>query len=255
MIEVLALALGLSLFINIAMFLVAFKIQSDKLTDISYAVTFAVIAVAAGIWSGWTPVLTLAIAIIGVWAVRLGGFLLYRVSVTGKDARFDEMRGNFWKFGQFWLLQAVTVWVLMLGVTVAVEYTGAIGTVSIIGAVISLVGIVIEATADFQKFAFTRKPSNKGKWIQEGIWKYSRHPNYFGEILMWIGIFIIVAPILPLGWLLVAAVSPVGIATLLLFVSGIPILEKGADARWGRIEEYKKYKRRTSILIPLPPKK
>lgn len=256
MLSILLISLAVSLFINLLMFLIAFRLQSDKLTDISYAVTFVVLAVLCGIWAEWSPVVLLAVIVVGIWAVRLGGFLLYRVSVLGKDARFDEMRGSFWKFGQFWLLQALTVWVLMIGVTVAAQFSEeALGFISVVGAAISLIGITIESVADFQKFSFTQNKDNKGKWIQEGIWKYSRHPNYFGEILVWIGIFIVIAPVLPLEWQIVAAVSPVGITILLLFVSGVPLLEKAADTRWGDIPAYRSYKRSTSVLVPFPPRR
>ncbi len=252
----LLISLTISLGLNIAMFLVAFKLQSDKLTDISYALTFISIAILGAFWSHWSVLSILLLIIVGIWGIRLGGFLLYRVSIVGKDTRFDEMRGSFWKFGRFWLLQAVTVWVLMLPVILVADMHGTdITVLAWIGVSAALIGMVIEATADYQKFRFTQNKKNKGVWIHEGVWRYSRHPNYFGEILVWIGIFVVSATVLPIGWLLLAFVSPLAITILLLFVSGIPILEASADKRWGKSAAYRKYKNSTSILIPLPPKK
>lgn len=254
MIEFLAYSLGLSLIINIAMFLVAFKLQSDKLTDASYAVTFIVLAVYSTVIAGFSAFHLVLLATVVLWAIRLGSFLLYRVSVIGKDSRFDQMRGNFVKFSGFWILQAVTVWVLMLPVLLASQHDTAVEPPVIVGLIIWLVGLSIEAIADLQKFRFSQKPENKGKWIESGIWKYSRHPNYFGEIMVWLGVYMIAVQALPIVPALVALASPLFIATLLLFVSGIPLLEKAADARWGDNPKYKAYKRRTSILIPLPPR-
>ncbi len=96
---------------------------------------------------------------------------------------------------------------------------------------------------------------NKGTWIDTGIWRYSRHPNYFGEILVWIGLYIYAVPVLALPANLVALISPLLIMCLLLFVSGIPLLEKSANERWVNIPAYQRYKRRTSILVPLPLKR
>lgn len=182
MIEFLAYALGISLLINIAMFLVACKLQSDKLTDISYAVTFAVLAVFSTFAAGFSAFHLVLLAIVLLWATRLGSFLLYRVSVVGKDSRFDDMRGNFVKFSGFWILQAITVWVLMLPVLLASQYDVQVSLPVVIGLLVWLIGLGIEATADLQKFRFTQDEKNKGKWIDSGVWKYSRHPNYFGSV-------------------------------------------------------------------------
>jgi steroid 5-alpha reductase family enzyme len=245
-------ALIVSLVINLSMFLVAFRLQSDKLTDISYAVTFATI----GVWGFATSEASfyhlVLMAMVLVWALRLGGFLLYRVVKSGKDARFDGMRENFWKFGRFWLAQAITVWVVMIPSVFAFAATSSIGGLQVAAVAIWLIGLLCESTADFQKLAFSKNPKNKDKWIAIGIWKYSRHPNYFGEILVWAGIYLYALSSLSSLQAVIGLASPLFIITLLLFVSGIPILEKSADKRWGRLAAYREYKRRTSILIPLP---
>ncbi len=252
MIDILLYSLLLSLGINIAMFLVAYKLQSDKLTDISYAVTFFVLALYSTIQSNASLFHVVLLVVVGLWSTRLGSFLLYRVHKVGKDSLFDAMRGNFVKFGQFWVLQAITVWVLMLPVIFTSQFTSEVSIGVWAGLAVWGIGLLIESLADIQKFTFTQNVANKGKWIESGIWKYSRHPNYFGEILVWTGVYVIAVQALPLGLALTALISPLFIMSLLLFVSGIPLLEKAADRRWGARKAYRAYKKRTSILVPFP---
>ena len=251
-INILLTALVVSLAINLSMFLVAFWRQSDKLTDISYAATFATIAIWGFAVSEGSLYHIVLLAMVLLWATRLGGFLLYRVIKSGKDARFDGMREDFFKFGRFWLAQAITVWVVMIPSVFAFEASSDVGGFQIAAIVVWLIGLLCESTADFQKLAFSKNPKNKDKWIATGIWKYSRHPNYFGEILVWTGIYLYALGSLSSLQAIIGLVSPFFIITLLLFVSGIPILEKSADKRWGKLAAYREYKRRTSILIPLP---
>lgn len=248
----LTLALLVSLAINLSMFLVAFRLQSDKLTDISYAATFVTIALWGFAVSRGDVFHTVLLVMVLLWALRLGGFLLYRVIKSGKDARFDDMRGDFLKFGRFWFAQAITVWVVMIPSVFAFHAVGALEGLQIAALVVWLIGLACESVADFQKLAFSNDPRNKDKWIASGIWKYSRHPNYFGEILVWIGVYLYVLSSLSLAETIVGLVSPLFIMVLLLFVSGIPILEKSADKRWGKLAAYQRYKKQTNVLIPLP---
>jgi steroid 5-alpha reductase family enzyme len=249
-------ALLFSVLFNSSMFLVAYKQGTDKLTDISYAVTFIALAVFGLVRS---PAISTAkwiiFCMVVLWALRIGGYLFIRIRATGKDKRFDKIRGNFKKFLGFWLLQALTVWVVMLGVLVFYsEGTKPIGSFMVAGMVVWFTGLLIEALADMQKFKFMQNKKNAGKWIQSGLWKYSRHPNYFGEILVWFGIYIFVVSGLQGGTQFIAMISPLFISFMLLFVSGVPLLEKSADARWGKDKNYQKYKNSTSVIIPFPPK-
>lgn len=248
--KVIFYSLLLSLFINIVMFIVAFRSQSDKLTDISYAISFAAIAVFAFMTTSNTPLHFIASFMVVVWSVRLGSFLLYRIHKKGKDTRFDVMRKNFFAFGRFWLFQAITVWVLMLPVLLLSQSNGQLTLLGGIGLAVWFAGLLIESFADMQKFRFAQNKQNKGKWIETGLWYYSRHPNYFGEILVWIGVYVFSLQVLVVPSALIAMISPLLIMILLVGVSGIPILEKSADARWGRQKSYREYKRRTSLLIP-----
>jgi len=190
-----------------------------------------------------------------LWSVRIGMYLFIRINKTGKDRRFDGMRENFWRFAGFWLIQAITVWAVLVGSSLYF-ITGAkpITAFMAVGIALWLAGLVIETIADFQKYQFIQDKKNKDKWIQTGIWKYSRHPNYFGEILVWFGVYVFVVSGLTGSEQLVAMGSPLFITFMLLFVSGIPLLEKSADAKWGKDAAYKKYKKSTSVLVPFPPK-
>lgn len=253
MLETIFLYLLISLLFNVVLFFFAFKFQSDKLTDISYALTFMLIGTIAFVSNDITVYSSILLLMVFGWALRIGSFLLYRVIKVGKDARFDEMRSSFVKFGQFWVLQGLSVWVLMIPFVLAVgNANSALGIFAYIGVAVFLAGLCIETISDLQKMRFNSKPENKGKWIESGIWKYSRHPNYFGEILVWVGVYIYAVQVLSVPAALVAVVSPLFISLLLLFVSGIPLLEKSADKRWGSIKSYQQYKKRTSILVPLP---
>lgn len=242
--------------INVLMFIPAYFLRTDKLTDISYAVTFVVVAVYGILFGGYTLPSLLIVLMVFLWAARLGGYLLIRIKKIKSDKRFDGMRESFWRFSRFWLLQGLTVWVVLLPSLLFMQKSiEEISAFAYIGVVIWLGGLLIETFADAQKFKFINDPSNKGKWIDSGLWKYSQHPNYFGEIMLWIGVYVFTIFGLNLAESLIGALSPIYIIVLLIFVSGIPLLEKAATKRWGENKKYQAYKKRTSVLIPLPNKK
>jgi len=255
MFSILCLSLALSLAINGLLFLIAFRLRSDKLTDASYAISFISLALYTFQQSSKTPYNAIAAGLVCLWALRIGSFLLYRVLRVGFDRRFDSMRDHFWKFGKFWLGQAVTVWVLMLPLLLVATEKLSWHTLTSVGVGVWLAGVILESIADLQKYRFTHTAANKGKWIDNGIWHYSRHPNYLGEILVWVGIYCYVFPGLSIPGKIVGSLSPVFITVLLLFVSGIPILERDADTRWGNDPAYQLYKKRTSLLLLWPKKK
>ncbi|WVZ60227.1 hypothetical protein U9M48_010278 [Paspalum notatum var. saurae] len=236
-------------------FIITALLRFDKVTDFAGSTNFIIIAILTlalkGAWHFRQIVLTVLVTI---WGLRLGLFLLARIIQWGEDRRFDKMRDNLGKLAFFWIFQAVWVWSVSLPVTVvnASDRNPSIEARDIIGWVMWLVGICVEATADQQKLAFKNSPINRGKWCDVGVWKYSRHPNYFGEMFLWWGIFVASTPVLSgVEWLVI--LGPIFLTLLLLFVSGIPLLESSADKRYGRLEEYRAYKNATSPLIPLPP--
>ena len=146
------------------------------------------------------------------------------------------------------LLTMETVFVIMIPALLFLSSDAEVTAISYLGLVVWIFGLFVETVADIQKFNFSKR--GKGKWIASGLWKYSRHPNYFGEILCWVGIYLFTFSSLSVAGKFLGLLSPVFISFLLIFVSGIPILEKYADKKWGKDKEYRRYKKRTSVLIP-----
>ena len=252
--NILLWAFLVSVGINILMFLPAFKLKTDKLTDISYAVTFAVVALAAFTRSEQTLAHTILLIAVLAWSARLGSFLLIRINKMGKDSRFDGMRDKFFSFLQFWLLQGVSVFVVLVAsILLWDQVDPTITAVSWLGLVIFVVGLALEAAADYQKFLFrfNGKPK-KHEWIDDGVWRMSRHPNYLGEMMVWIGLYLFVLPSLSGLAVYTGLISPLYIVSLLLFVSGVPLLEKSADKKWGKQEAYQQYKKEVPVLLPTP---
>ncbi|KAH7679520.1 3-oxo-5-alpha-steroid 4-dehydrogenase (acceptor) protein [Dioscorea alata] len=240
---------------QLVFFIITALLKFDKVTDFAGSTNFIILSILTlaikGTWHFRQIVLTVLVVI---WGFRLGLFLLMRILQWGEDRRFDEMRNNLGKLAVFWIFQAVWVWTVSLPVTVvnASDRNPSVQARDIIGWIMWSIGITIEATADQQKLIFKNSPVNKGKWCNVGVWRYCRHPNYFGEILLWWGIFVASTPVLRgAEWLVIF--GPVFLTLLLLFVSGVPLLEESADKRYGGIEEYRLYKNTTSPLVPLPP--
>lgn len=242
--------------INMVFFAFAAAFKTDKVTDLSYSLSFFILAPVLLFSAGNSYLfeqLLLTISIM-IWAFRLGAYLLKRIITIGKDDRFDDKRNDFLKFLNFWILQTLVVWIVMLPfslfLTARPVQTSPGST--IIGITIFLMGIIIESFSDAQKFAYRSKEENKGHWVDTGFWKYSRHPNYFGEILVWWGLFIVTIPMLS-GWGWITIIGPMTITLFLFKVSGIPLLEKQNDIKYGDNPEFASYRENTSLLIPLPP--
>jgi len=249
-------SLLMSFSIQVLFFAIAVSFKTDKVTDLSYGLTFIIIAyLNMFINRTFNPLQLILVLMITLWGLRLAAYLFIRILKTGRDKRFDKIRNRFFKFAQFWFLQAVSVWIIMfpsiLFLNPDIELTASL--FNIIGGLIWSAGLIIETLADWQKFVFKSNPENKRKWIQSGLWKYSRHPNYFGELLCWWGVFIYVLPYLN-GLMYISIIGPLFISFLILKVSGIPILEKKYDQRYKNNKEYKKYKKTTSVLVLMPKK-
>lgn len=241
---------------NILMFIPAFIWKTDKLTDISYAVSFAGAILFLFFKGNQSLGETILLIMILTWAIRLGSYLFIRIRKMKRDKRFDGMREKFWSFLKFWLLQGVSVWVIMISSILYFKNVPSdFSTLAIIGIIIFLFGLIIETISDLQKYSFINNEENKGKWIDIGLWRYSRHPNYFGEILVWIGIFVFTLPVLSGINILYSAISPLYIFSIIMFATGIPLLEKRANQKWGDIPEYVDYVKKTSLLILLPRRK
>ncbi len=247
-----ALAVGLAFLIQWFAFIPAFLLQSEKFYDLTGSITYITVSIVAVLFSterDGRSILLLAMVLI--WAARLGTFLFRRIARAGKDGRFDEIKPSFFRFLNAWTLQGLWVTFTLAAALSAITTTNRrdLGLFALIGFLVWLLGFSMEVAADTQKSRFREDPANKGRFINTGLWSKSRHPNYFGEILLWIGVAIIALPVLQ-GWGWVTLISPLFVTLLLTRVSGVPMLERRADEKWGGQEDYEAYKERTPVLIP-----
>lgn len=250
-----ALCGALAFAINWVAFIPAALRQTEHFYDLVGGITYvSIIAVAVLFASELDLRATLVAAMVLVWALRLSLFLFRRIAKAGKDDRFDQIKTRPLRFLMAWTLQGL--WVLLTAAAALAVITGGarepLGVIGIAGIGIWAAGMLIEIVADRQKSNFKANPDNAGRFINIGLWAWSRHPNYFGEIVLWTGMAIVAIPVLQ-GWQWATLISPVFVAFLLIKVSGIPLLEAKADRRWGGEDDYEEYKRRTPVLVPKPP--
>jgi steroid 5-alpha reductase family enzyme len=193
--------------------------------------------------------------LVSVWALRLGSFLYRRIKRAGADTRFDDIKPSFHRFLMAWTLQGLWIFLTLAAALAAMtaETPAPLGPLALLGIAVWIAGFAIEAVSDQQKRAFRNDPANKGRFITSGLWAWSRHPNYFGEITLWVGIALIALPALS-GWQYVTLISPLFVYLLLTRVSGVPILEKRAEERWGDEAGFQAYRARTPVLFPRPPR-
>lgn len=236
-------------------FIHALLARTERFFDLTGSVTYIALAILALLVSPSRSALSvLMAAMVVIWAVRLGTFLFRRVLRSGGDDRFDEILKAPPRLFMTWTLQGL--WIALTGLAAWIVISSGgdrpFSPWSIIGLVVWACGITVEVVADAQKSAFRARTANRGEFVHEGLWSWSRHPNYFGEILLWTGVFLAAAPVLS-GWQWLAVLSPVFVTVLLTRVSGIPLLEKKADSKWGSRTDYQEYMESTSVLVPLPP--
>mmetsp|Transcript_12921 Transcript_12921/g.16997 ORF Transcript_12921/g.16997 Transcript_12921/m.16997 type:complete len:312 (+) Transcript_12921:34-969(+) len=261
--------------LNLVGFALTAALETHKLTDLVGAGSFVVSAIACAIksnsWEFVRP--TVLNACITLWGTRLAGYLFRRVLKVGGDDRLDSFfpeKGEKWfdpqksfypvKLSSFWIIQAMWGWLVSAPVTMA-NFAPQVGRGALLGWHGKLFlgtfmgGFLLESVADQQKWEFKNDPANKGKWIETGVWKYSRHPNYFGEMVVWWSLFGLSLPLLrgPRQVLLGLA-SPAFTTFLLMKVSGVPMLEEKYDKIYANDEDYSEYKKRTNLLVPWFPK-
>ena len=251
-IPIFAVCVTLAFLINWLAFLPAFRYQTEKYYDLTGSLTYIFLTLIALGLSGKTDARTLLLGgLVIIWAARLGTFLFRRVLKAGKDDRFDAIKPNFLRFLNAWTLQAL--WVTLTAAPALIAITSVkqagFGPLAVVGLLVWMAGFLFEVVADRQKTQFRKNPENRGKFIRTGLWSRSRHPNYFGEIVLWLGITILAAPALQ-GWQWIALISPVFVTLLLTRVSGVPMLEAKADKKWGGQEDYEAYKAQTPVLVP-----
>ena len=254
-IPVFALCVALAFAINWLVWIPASLWRTERFYDLTGSVTFVAVTslalVAApgpdGEASVWR--VTLA-AMVVVWAVRLGSFLFIRVRRDGSDGRFDKIKVHPLAFLATWTLQALWVSMTVAAALAAITVADGLGGVwAMLGVIVWLIGFAIEVVADTQKRRFRADPANAGRFISTGLWSRSRHPNYFGEILLWSGVALMAVPTLS-GWRWVVLISPVFVWLLLTRVSGVPLLEARAAARFGDDLAYGAYVKHTPVLVP-----
>jgi steroid 5-alpha reductase family enzyme len=254
---ILFICMGISFLLHWLAFIPSYLARTEKFYDISGTVAYVCVLfiasyltrIVSGDYLGLRSLI--AIALVFIWALRLGVFLFKRVLRAGEDRRFREVKQKFSSFLVWWTMSAL--WVFL---TTANALTMIINNVEysndlyfVIGLIFWIIGFSFEVISDEQKKRFKSDPINQGNFISTGLWGLSRHPNYFGEILLWFGMAIIALPTLQ-GWQYVTLISPIFIFILITRMSGINLLEEHAENKWGGNGDYESYKSKTPILIP-----
>ncbi|HBY07075.1 MAG TPA: hypothetical protein DEH22_04550, partial [Chloroflexi bacterium] len=256
-VPIFALCVALAFIIQWIVFIPSYLWKTEKFFDLTGGITYITVVLTALILS---PIVDgrswLLFGIIAIWAIRLSSFLFLRIRGAGEDRRFREIKKSFTRFLVTWTIQGLWVTFSLAAALAAItsEYRQELGLLALIGFLVWAFGFGIEVSADRQKSQFKADPANAGKFINVGLWSWSRHPNYFGEIVLWVGVALIALPILQ-GWQWLTLISPIFITLLLTRISGVPMLEKHADEKWGGQADYEAYKTNTSIMIPRPPAK
>lgn len=236
-------------------FAVAVYKKRNDVADIAWGPGYILICIYLFITQKQVPVILLLYTLVILWGVRLCLHIYNRNKNIKEDFRYLQWRQQWGKlfylrsYLQVFLLQGIILLIIISPVMfAAIKAPGQWNIFTGIGLCCWLVGFYFQTVADYQLSVFVKKRKDKNEIMETGLWKFSRHPNYFGELMMWWGIFIIIIPIPNSLWFII---SPLTITGLLLFVSGIPLLEKKQESN----PAFEAYKKRTSALIPLPPKK
>jgi steroid 5-alpha reductase family enzyme len=231
-------------------------LRRNDVADIAWGIGFIVTAVSAMVFTeNVTPRGLLITCIVVLWGVRLSSHVFLRNLGKQEDPRYRKWRKDWGKhaviraFFQVFLLQGVLIIIISLPVTIAITAERSpLSLLDILGVCIWFVGFAFETVGDCQLMRYKRNPANQGKIMTQGLWRYTRHPNYFGEVALWWGVYLIAVSV-PLGWATI--LGPITITCLILKVSGIPLLEE----RYKDNPEFQMYKRRTSAFFPLPHRK
>ena len=237
-------------------FIPSWFLHSERFFDLVGSATYLTVAVVSLLAIPKIDTRSVLLGLmICLWGLRLGTFLFARVHAVGHDARFNLIKHKFAWFLMTWTVQGL--WVLITSSAALAAITSSkrsdFGIIGIIGIILWLTGFVIEIVADEQKRKFKLDPSKQNSFITDGLWSWSQHPNYFGEIVLWIGVSLVALPGLS-SWQHFTLISPVFVFILLTRISGLPMLNSAARKRWGDDPEFLAYKKSTPVLIPRPPK-
>ena len=251
------ICMALSFIIHWLVFIPSYFYKTEKFYDITGTVAYLSILLTTAYLinlvndEGVLLRSIISIIFVMIWAIRLGIFLFKRVIKVGEDKRFEHAKKSFSKFLMFFNISALWVFLTIVNVlTMIINNSDSVTDLFfIIGFTIVIIGFIIEVVADMQKRKFRANISNKGQFINSGLWSISRHPNYFGEMMIWVGMSFVTIPIL-IGWQFITLISPIFVIFLLTKVSGINLLEASANDKWGADKNYQHYKDKTSVLIP-----
>lgn len=239
-----------------AVFIPSFALKTEHYFDLTGSISFITTVLVALFLN---PKLDIRDILIGgmviLWALRLGSFLFWRVKKHGRDNRFNQMKTQFLWFLMTWTLGGL--WVLVTFAAGLAAMTSAtdkpLGFLGYIGIILWVFGMIIEVVADHQKTQFRAVKDNANRFITSGLWAWSRHPNYFGEIILWLGISLLALPVLS-GWQLATMISPLFVYILLTKVSGVGLLEQRGLSKWGKDPAYQAYIESTPVLFLKRPK-
>jgi steroid 5-alpha reductase family enzyme len=255
----LAVALGVAVIFFVASWAIGRRVGRYNVVDVTWGLAFVAIAVTSLAWArSHEAVATgrqwLVLALVAIWGVRLAAYIAVRSRGHGEDPRYDAMlrratgSRDTYALTRIFLLQAVVAWFVSLPVQVAMFERSGLGPIAVVGTVLWAIGVFFEAVGDAQLAAFKRDPANRGQVMDRGLWRYTRHPNYFGEACLWTGLYLVAAQ----QWVgAVTVLSPAAMTYFVAAKTGKPMLEKQlTDTKPG----YADYVRRTSGFFPLPPR-
>lgn len=248
------IALVLILVLNYAVFLIAYKQQTDQYTDIIYALSFLVVA-GYSFFSvqDFSTSKCFLFIMVALWSLRLGMYMRSRITKEGEDERFTNIRPYLGRFFRFFTIQSIGICLISLPVIIGLQKelypNSQYSWIKFLGTILIIAGFVIEAIADYQKSRFRRDEKNNQHFIDNGLYAYIRYPNYLGEIMFWSGIFIFVSPFLE-GFEFLSIISPIFISILLIYVSGIRLLEISSRNNYGHLDSFNDYVSRSWRLIP-----
>lgn len=239
-----------------AIFIPSYLFRTEHYFDLTGSISFITTVIVALALSPNLDIRDIVIgAMVVIWALRLGSFLFWRVKKHGKDNRFNQMKTQFlwflmtWTLGGLWVL--VTFAAGLAAITSATDKP--LGAVGYLGIGLWLFGMFVEVLADHQKTQFRANKDNVDRFVNTGLWAWSRHPNYFGEIVLWLGVSLVALPVLS-GWQLATMISPIFVYMLLTKISGITLLERRGMSKWGSDPAYKGYIESTPILMLRKPR-
>ena len=250
-IELVKNAVAIAFLIQWTLFIPAYLMQTEKFYDLAGSITYISIISYVYCQSSEFNIASLILSLfIIVWAIRLGSFLFFRIKKAGEDKRFRDIKPSPPRFFMTWTLQGTWVSLCSACAITAISTTEGIilNEIFVLGAFTFIIGFLIEVVADNQKTKFRSIPENKDKFITTGLWSYSRHPNYLGEITLWLGVALMSFSSLE-GLQLITLVSPIFTYLLLVYVSGVRLLEASGNKKWGHLSSYQEYKKNTPTLF------